>query len=64
MATQLHLQTPSSQTLLLTRLGILLVVMITGLLSTMLLRSQLEHYEIPPEQIPLANLQTWEALGR
>lgn len=64
MTTQLHLHTPSPRTLLLTKLGILLVVIMTGLLSVVLLRSQLERYEIQPEQIPIADLKTWNALGR
>ena len=64
MTTQLHQHTPSPQTLLLTKLGILLVVIMTGLLSAMLMRSQLERNEIQPEQIPIANLKTWNALGR
>jgi len=64
MASQLRLHAPSPKTLLLTKLSIVLAVIVTGLVSMMLVRSQLEQHHIQPEQIPIAELRVWNALGR
>jgi len=42
----------------------LLAVIMTGLVSMMLVRSQLEQHQIQPEQIPIAEQRVWNALGR
>jgi|GEM_PF-4029258 len=67
MASHLHLHTPytpSPKTVFLTQLSILLAVIMTGLVSMMLVRSQLEQHQIQPEQIPIAEQRVWNALGR
>lgn len=64
MASQFQLHSPSSKTLLLAKLGIVWVVIVTGLVSVTLVRSQLERHQIQPEQIPIAELRIWNSLGR
>lgn len=64
MISRFYVDTPSPKTLLLTRLSIVLVVIVTGLVSVLLVRSQLERHEMPSEPIPIAEIKTWADLGR
>jgi hypothetical protein len=55
---------PSARSLRLAQASILLLVIMTGIVSALLVRSQLERHEMQPELLPIANIKTWEALGR
>jgi hypothetical protein len=64
MAVHSQIHSPSSHTLALMRWGIVLLVILTALLSTLIVQSQWERHEIYPEQIPIADQNLWKALGR
>lgn len=64
MAFQTSVHTPSAHMLLLTRISILLAVIITAFVSVFMVQQQLERYQIPTEQIPIADLNVWGALGK
>ena len=64
MASPLTLCTPSTRSLRLTQVSIVLLVVIIGIASALILRSTLERYKHQPDSIPIANGDTWEALGR
>jgi hypothetical protein len=47
-----------------TQISILLAVIITALVSAFVVQTQLQRHHITPEQIPIADLNVWGALGR
>ncbi|RZM77350.1 hypothetical protein [Leptolyngbya iicbica] len=64
MASHLTIYTPSPRSQHLMQASIVLLVLLTGIASALLVRSQLQRYEMQPHLIPIANGKTWEALGR
>lgn len=62
MASHLHFYTPSPRVVLFTQISILLVVMITGIISALLVRSQMHRHDWHADPIPIANTRTWDAL--
>lgn len=64
MAFHTPVHTPSRETLALTRLGIVLAVVLTAIASAMIVKMRLDHYQINPDQIPIADMDVWRALGR
>ena len=64
MAFHTSVHPPSTHTILLTKISIILAVIITAFVSAFILQTQLERYHIPIEQIPIANMNPWGALGK
>ncbi len=62
MASHFRLYSPPDRTLLLTQVSILLLVLLTGIVSSLLVRSQMHRYDQQFESIPIANTKTWDAL--
>jgi hypothetical protein len=54
----------STQTLILAKISIIVAVLITAFVTAFIVQNQLERYEIAPEQIPIADLNVWGALGK
>ncbi|WP_204138825.1 hypothetical protein [Halomicronema sp. CCY15110] len=64
MASHLTIYTPSVRSLRLTQASIVLLVIITGIVSAVIVRSQWERDALQPEPTPITQVKTWEALGR
>lgn len=54
---------PSRHTLVVAQLAILATVILTAMLSALIVKGYLEQYEIYPDQIPIADMNVWEALS-
>ncbi|MEL6382396.1 MAG: hypothetical protein AAFQ89_07980 [Cyanobacteria bacterium J06626_18] len=63
MSSYLPMHSPSRQAIARTRLGVVLVVLLTALVSALIVQIRSQHYEINPDQIPLANMNIWRALS-
>jgi len=46
-----------------TRLGIVLSVLMTALATICVVQWQSQHHHIVPEQLPIADMDVWKALG-
>ena len=64
MATHLHIHPPPTRVLLFTQLSILLLVLMTGIVSALLVRSQMHRYDIQADPIPIADIKPWDELAR
>ncbi|MEM1310407.1 MAG: hypothetical protein AAGF98_13110 [Cyanobacteria bacterium P01_H01_bin.153] len=64
MATHLHIHPPSTRMLLVTQVSILLAVIMTGIVSGLLVRSQMHRYDIQTDPVPIADVKPWQELGR
>ncbi|MGF1521787.1 MAG: hypothetical protein ACFBSF_05640 [Leptolyngbyaceae cyanobacterium] len=63
MSSYAPMHSPSKRAITQIRLGIVLTVLLTGLVSALIVQMRSQHYEINPDQIPLANMNVWQALS-
>jgi steroid 5-alpha reductase family enzyme len=64
MAFHTSTHTPSPHELVVARISIALAVIITAFVSVYIAQTQLQRYQIAPEQIPIADMNVWNALGK
>jgi hypothetical protein len=53
---------PSAHALLVAKVGIVLAVITTAIVTMFVVQTQLQRYQIAPEQIPIADLNAWGEL--
>lgn len=56
--------TPSPHERLVASISIVLAVMLTAVVTIFVVQTQLQRYQIAPEQIPIAERNVWNALGK
>lgn len=64
MTFQTSVHTPSIDALIVAKVSIVLAVIITAIVSAFVVQTQLQRYQIPPEQLPIADMNVWGALGK
>ena len=62
MSSYSPIHAPSKQTLAWARAFIILAVIMTAFASAIVVQLRLQHYQINPDQIPIANMNIWRAL--
>ena len=62
MSSYSPIHSPSQQTMARTRLAIIFAVLLTALASVLVVQLRSQHYQINPDQIPIANMNIWQAL--
>ena len=64
MASHLTIHTPSLRSRRLIQASIVLLVIITGIASALIVRSQWQRDALQRDPTPITQVKTWEALGR